>query len=161
PQRLTPQPTRLALARNTAPSDRQAADFIEDVTNTKHARERFEASSFVRTLWPPELVAPSLPYFDIEATINRVMTDGPDPLGRIDELHHLLVQSTLRRPPLWALGSDDAQQEAADVVDDPTGMVDYIHGIRALVARQYPAAVESFALAEKSGLRIPTLRPLL
>ncbi|HEX7793317.1 MAG TPA: hypothetical protein VF456_03155 [Vicinamibacterales bacterium] len=161
PQRLTPQPTRLALASKTTPADREAADFIERVTNTKSARERFEASSFVRTLWPRELMTPSLPYFDIEATINRVMRDGPDPLGHIDELHHLLTQSTVRRPPLWALGSDDAQQEAADVADDPTGMTDYIHGIRALVARQYPAAVESFALAEKSGLRIPTLRPLL
>jgi len=112
-------------------------------------------------LWPAELIAQSLPYFDIQATINRVMRDGPDPLGHIDELHRLLTQSSLRRPPLWALGSDDAQQEAADVVEDPTGMADYIHGIRALVARQYPAAVEAFALAEKSGLQLPTLRPLL
>jgi predicted membrane-bound spermidine synthase len=161
PQRLTPQPTRLALASKTTPADRDAADFVERVTNTRNARERFEASSFVRTLWPRELLASSLPYFDIEATINRVMRDGPDPLGHIDELHQLLTQSTVRRPPLWALGSDDAQQEAADVADDSTGMVDYIHGVRALVARQYPLAVESFALAEKSGLRMSTLRPLL
>ena len=161
PQRLRPQPTRLALVSRATGTDREAADFIERVTNARNAQERFKASSFVRTLWPAELIAQSLPYFDIQATINRVMRDGPDPLGHIDELHRLLTQSSLRRPPLWALGSDDAQQEAADVVEDPTGMADYIHGIRALVARQYPAAVEAFALAEKSGLQLPTLRPLL
>src|SRR5262249_39970741 len=107
------------------------------------------------------LIAQSLPYFDVQASINRVMRDGPDPLGHIDELHRLLTQSSLRRAPLWALGSDDAQQAAADVGEDPTGMVDYVHGIRALVARQYPAAVESFALAQQRGVRLPTLRPLL
>src|SRR5262249_52246875 len=161
PQRLRPQPARLALVTHATAADRDAADFIEHVTNARNARERFEASPFVRRLWPPALIAQSLPYFEIQAAINRVMRDGPDPLGHIDELHRLLTQSSLRRAPLWALGSDDAQQEAADAAEDPTGMVDYIHGIRALVARQYPAAVESFALAEKSGLRLPTVRPLL
>jgi Flp pilus assembly protein TadD len=46
-------------------------------------------------------------------------------------------------------------------VTDTSGQVDYVIGIRALVARNYRAAAQAFAQAERRGFQDPTLRPLL
>jgi hypothetical protein len=39
-------------------------------------------------------------------------------------------------------------------------MVQYVLGLRALVARSYPAAAALLADSEERGLRLPTIRPL-
>ena len=161
PDRLRPRPTRLALTRTPTAFEREAGDFVARITDTSAARRRFAQSAFIHRLWPESLVADTLPYFDTQAVINRVMWEGPSPLGRIEEIHQLLTHTTLRRAPLWALGSDDAQQAAVESAHDDNGEARYALGIRALVARQYQVAAESFAGAEQRGVRLPTVRPLM
>jgi hypothetical protein len=161
PQQLQPRPTRLSITSGPGLSDYSAAELVGRVTNVDRARSSFIRSPLVHRLWPAELIAETLPYFHVQSAINRIMRDGPDPLAHIEEVDDLLTHTTLRRAPLWALGSDDAQQEAVEDTTDPSGAVQYILGIRALVARQYVVAAQSFATAETRGFRANTLRPLL
>jgi hypothetical protein len=161
PQQLQPRPTRLSIMSGPGLNDYSAAELVGWVTNVDRAKSGFIRSPLVHRLWPAELVAETLPYFRVQSAINRIMRDGPDPLAHIEEVDDLLTQTTLRRAPLWALGSDDAQQEAVEDTTDPSGAVQYILGIRALVARQYVVAAQSFARAEARGFRANTLRPLL
>ena len=93
--------------------------------------------------------------------INRVLADGPNPLRTIEDLHFVLTRTSLRRLPLWMLGSDDVQQQIADTAEEPGGSAQYVIGIRALVARNYAAAVDYFSTAERRGLRDRTTRPLV
>jgi hypothetical protein len=59
------------------------------------------------------------------------------------------------------LGSDDVQQAIAESGNDGSGSVEYVFGVRALVARNYPAAAMSFEESARRGLRNRTLHPLL
>jgi hypothetical protein len=161
PQRLQPRPGRLSMTSGPSVNDSNAAEFVARVTNVDRARSSFIRSPLVRRLWPADLIAETLPYFHVQSAINRIMSDGPDPVAHIEEVDDLLTHTTLRRAPLWALGSDDAQQEAVEDTTDPSGDVQYILGIRALVARQYVLAAQSFATAESHGFRASALRPLL
>jgi hypothetical protein len=52
-------------------------------------------------------------------------------------------------------------QRLANSGNDGTGMVEYMLGVRALVAGNYPAAVAYLAEWERRGLRAATIRPLL
>jgi hypothetical protein len=89
------------------------------------------------------------------------MAEPANPLRYVEELHALLTKTTLRRLPLWELGSSDVIQRLADTGDDGTGMVEYMLGARALVARNYPAAARYLAESERRGLQAATTRPLL
>jgi predicted membrane-bound spermidine synthase len=142
------------------PADRTAFSRFLAVIDTDRARRAFEASPFVHKHWPAALVAGTLPEFDHQRLINRVMLDSADPLGQIDELDTLLTTTMLRRLPLWMLGSNDVLQSIADSGNDGTGLVEYQTGIRALAIRNYQAAANNFAAAGKRGLSAPTLVPL-
>jgi predicted membrane-bound spermidine synthase len=161
PKRLRPAATRLSLLSTPPDAERHVAQSLAAVVDTDHARLAFQRSALIHRLWPETLARETIPFFDIQRIINHIMREGPRPLASIEEIHQLLTKTTLRRVPLWELGSDDAQQEVAETGNDGSGMVEYVVGIRALVARQYPAAARSFADAERRGLRLPTLRPLL
>ena len=118
-------------------------------------------SSFVRRLLPDTLVDATLPFFEQQRTVNRILLDGASPLRYIDELHSLLTNTSLQKLPLWALGSDDTQQQILDARDDGSYLAAYVRGVREMAARNYPAAAEDFAQAELRGLRTATSRPLL
>jgi predicted membrane-bound spermidine synthase len=130
------------------------------VIDTDRARQAFQTSPFVQKHWPAGLAAATLPEFDHQRLINRVMLESADPLAQIDALDTLLTTTTLRRLPLWMLGSNDVLQSIADTGNDGTGLVEYQTGVRALAIRNYQAAANNFAAAEKRGLSAPTLRPL-
>ena len=160
PQRLRPRPARLSLADARGDLDLGLIDFLRGVVDPVRARKAFEQSEFIRRLWPEPLAQETLPFFDDQRIVNRVMSEGARPLRDIEELHSLLTTTSLRRLPLWELGSDDVQQEIANTGDDGSGMVQYVLGVRSLVARSYPAAAAFFAEAEQRGLRLATTRPL-
>jgi hypothetical protein len=92
--------------------------------------------------------------------VNDVIREGANPLANIDGIHWLLTQTTLRRAPLWLLGSDDPQQEAIEATQDRSPEAQYALGIRALVARQYAPAASFFAEADRQGLTAPAVRAL-
>ena len=131
------------------------------VIDPVRAREAFKQSGFVRGLWPASLIDETLPFFNQQRTVNRLLLDGASPLRYIEELDALITSTSLQKPTLWALGSDDVQQEIAGSKDDGSYMVPYARGARALAARDFPAAAEWFADAEQRGLRPATVRPLL
>jgi hypothetical protein len=160
PQRLLPAATKSLLPDSTRPFDRSLALF-RAVVDTERARHAFAGSPFIRRLWPETLAGSTLPFFDQQRIINRLMAEGAHPLRHIEELHALLTQTPLRRLPLWGLGSNDVVQRIANAGDDGTGQVEYMLGVRALVARNYRAAAEYFAAAERRGLRAATTRPLM
>jgi predicted membrane-bound spermidine synthase len=161
PHRLRPRPAKLSL--EVAPDNVEAnlTGFLSGVVDPLRARDAFARSAFIRRLWPRQLVIETLPFFDDQRMINRVMSEGANPLGHIKELHALLTETSLRRLPLWELGSDDVQQEIVAAGDDGSGMVAYVLGVRTLVARNYRAAAGYFAESERRGLRLTTSRPLL
>jgi len=161
PQRLRPLPARLSL--KGPPDEGSAADidFIRQVVDPVRARDGFKDSELVRRLWPAPLIRETLPFFEQQRAVNRLLLDGASPLRYIEELHALLTETSLRTPALWALGSDDVQQAIAKENDDGSYMVPYTLGVRALAARDFPAAAEWFAQAEGRGLQPATARPLL
>lgn len=160
PKRLDPAPARLSVTHTTSESDTGADKFIERVVDPSRARDLFQRSPYIRQLWPSAVIEETLPFFDIQRTINRILVEGADPLRHIEELHWLLTATSLRRVPLWALGSDDIQQEIVDRSGDRTGTHAYILGIRTLVARQYATAAEYFSVAEAAGGPNPQSRAL-
>ena len=148
------------LQQKSADLDRRLPQAFGELVDAARAREAFERSPFIRRIWPDASAAEMAPFFDDQRVINRVMLEGANPLRHIDELHSLLVRTTLRRLPLWALGSNDTLQQIADTGNDGTGMVEYQLGKRLLVARNYAAAARYFAESARRGLREPAVRPL-
>jgi hypothetical protein len=135
-------------------------EFVTRMVDPARSRLAFERSGLIHRLWPEDLAQQTLQFFDIQLMINRLMFEGARPLARIEDLHRLLTETTLREAPLWMLGSDDAQQEAAISGNDGSGMVEYVLGVRELVARHYSTAAQSFTEAERLRLQLPTVRPL-
>jgi hypothetical protein len=157
PQRLLP--SRRRVLRRTG-TDNHTLDWFRDVIRDDGARQRFATSPFIAALWPESLKRDTLPFFREQGLINRVMSEGPHPVRDIDDLHRLLTTSTLRRLPLWMLGSHDVLQRIAELHYDGSGMVEYQTALRALAIRNYAAAASHFAAAERRGLRAPAVGPL-
>jgi hypothetical protein len=88
------------------------------------------------------------------------MLQSADPLAHIEELDTLLTQHSLRRLPLWLMGSNDVLQGIADTRNDRTGLVEYQFGLRALAIRNYAAAARYLETAERLGLRSRLTLPL-
>ena len=160
PQRLLPAFGRQVRADSSSHLDR-ARRLFRSVLDTDRARRAFETSPLIRRLWPEALASRTLPFFDQQRIINRLMAEAANPLRHIDELHALLTETDLRRLPLWELGSNDVIQRIAGDGDDGTGGAEYMLGVRALVARNNRAAAAYFAAAERRGLRTTSTRPLL
>jgi len=141
--------------------DPEVRALVDEITDPDRARASFERSESIRRLWPPALAGKTLPFFGTQRILNRLMREGANPLRDINDIHALLTGTSLRRLPLWALGSDDVLQEIAETGNDGSGLVEYQIGIRALVARSYKTAADMFSESERRGLRVTTLRPLL
>jgi hypothetical protein len=161
PQRLLPKPSRLSMELLSSDVSRTEFEFVGTVIDPVRARRAFERSSFVEHLWPEQLAAETIPFFQYQRIINRILMEGANPLRYIEDLHALLTRTSLRQLPLWALGSDELQGKIAETGDDGTYMVPYVRGVHALAARNYIIAAEFFADAEQRGLRPASSRPLL
>jgi hypothetical protein len=130
------------------------------VIDPVRARQSFAGSAIVRRLWPDTLIAQTLPAFDYERIVNRVMWEGGRPLRQIEDLHFLLTRTPLRTLPLWVLGSDEVKQRIAETSADRTGVVEYAHALRAFTGRDYAGAAAYFGRSEQAGLQAPTTRAL-
>lgn len=158
---LTDDYPRRLVARSASPafpiSDHEAADEVElsfgAILDPHRTRKAFETSAFVRHLWPRKLAEATIPFFDQQGIINRVMLEGANPLRHIGAFHDVLTQTELRRLPLWMLGSNDVLQRAAGGVNDGSGTIEFLLGQRLLVARDYLAAADFFEKAEQRGFQ--------
>ena len=160
PQRLIPVSGRPSLSDPGYGVDPAVTELYQQVLDPARARAQFASSPFIRALWPGRIVEASLPYFDHQAILNRVMWDGGRPLQQIESLHRLLTETPLRTLPLWILGSDDVKERIARTHEDGTGAVEYARGVSALASRDYPGAAALFAASEQRGFRADPLRPL-
>jgi hypothetical protein len=79
--------------------------------DTDGARARFQASPFVRRLWPPEWVARSLPAFATQTLVNRValLTESILPVLTLADQEAALATGG-EVLALWSLGSSVEQQ---------------------------------------------------
>ena len=101
-----------ATARLARPGDGHRFRCAASSTRLR-AREAFKRSPFVRGLWPASLIDETLPFFEQQRAVNRLLLDGASPLRHIEELDALITGTSLQKLTLWALGSDDVQQGIA------------------------------------------------
>jgi predicted membrane-bound spermidine synthase len=119
------------------------------------ARQRFAASPFIRRLWPAPLREATLPFFAIQAELNRFTLLKIKGVGReLPHVHRALTQTRLQTLPLWLMGSDaDAQRavQAAFAKDSSHPGLRYQFAARALAARDYLRAAELFGAERARG----------
>ena len=161
PQRLRPDPARPSLSDPRFRDSAEVAALYQRVIEPGRARRAFATSAFVRRLFPAELITATLPYFEVQRMINRVLWEGGQPLRLIDDLDTALTQTSLQTLPLWMLGSDDVKEQIAESSPDGGPAIEYALGLRALAAREYLDAASKIAAADRDGLRGVTIRPLL
>jgi spermidine synthase len=157
PRRVFPSSPNSLFADSKDPA---AANAFVAALDSNRARLTFERSSFIRRFWPESLIKQTLTFFDQRGLIDGVMVARSNPLRYIAQLDELLTNTTLRRLPLWILGSNDVLQQVADTGNDGSGMVEYELGVRLLTARSYAAAANYLAAAERLGLAAARVHPL-
>ena len=161
PQRLRPAADRPSLSDPRYPRDLAVVAAYQRVMDPVRARADFARSPLIRRLWPADLVAATLPRFDEQGMINRVLWEGGKPLRLVSELHAVLTRTSLRTLPLWMLGTDAVKQRIAAEGNDGTGTVEYLRGAQLLADRDYEGAASYFGLAARRGLRAPIVRPMI
>jgi spermidine synthase len=161
PHRLVPVASRPSLSAPSYAIDRAASERFQRVMDPVRGRDAFLSSSFVRGLWPPDMIEKSAPFFAWQRLINRNFWEGGKPLMQIEDLHAVLTQTTLRTLPLWILGSDDVKEEIAEQSKTKNAETEYARGLRALAGRDYNGAAAAFLQTEQQGLRAPTIRAML
>jgi predicted membrane-bound spermidine synthase len=161
PERLRPVADRPSLSDPRYPADATVVAQYQRVIDPKRAREAFAQSPLVTQLFPAEMRSATLPWFDVQAAINRVLWEGGRPLRLVDNLDATLTRTPLRTLPLWMLDVDAVKLRIAASGNDGTGTVEYMRGARLLASRDYESAASYFGLAERRGLHTPTIRPLI
>lgn len=98
PQRIL---TDSALGQGTSKLYRTLRD-------TKKAEERFLSSQLIQRMWPPSLIARTVPYFDQQRMVNEQLHGGGgSPLAkRPGDLDVLVNQTKLTAPILWFMGTN-------------------------------------------------------
>jgi spermidine synthase len=161
PQRLRPVAGRPSLSDPGYGSDPAVMDLYRTTLDVGRAQRAFEASTYVRSLWPPEFVSRTRPYFAIQALLNTLYWEGARPLARIADLDRVLSTTTLRTLPLWMLGSDEVKQQIAETAAPRgDGTSEYAHALRALSGRDFDSAARLFDAARRRGLNAPTVTAL-
>jgi hypothetical protein len=160
PHRLQPIAGRPSLSDPGFGVDPDVTRLYQDVVDPARARRAFVRSTFIRGLLPERVIDGTLPYFEHQGILNRVLWEGGRPLRQIEPLHRLLTETPLRTLPLWMLGSDYVKERIARMRDDGTGAAFYARGLSALASRDYPGAASAFEAAERRGLRGEAILPL-
>jgi len=160
PQRLAPVSGRPSLSDPGYGIDPAVTALYQEALSPARARLAFANSDFIRRLLPERIIEASLPFFDLQTILNRVLFEGGQPLRQIDDLHRLLTQTPLRALPLWILGSDEFRERIAARQDDDGGTVQYVRGLTALARRDYIGAAAAFADSERRGLKSDAILPL-
>jgi spermidine synthase len=129
--------------------DADAFRFYFDLTDAAQARSRFEASAYVRSLWPELAFAETLGRFQERALYDRFFLGAYGrPRAAFADLRESLVATDSRWLPLVLVGSHPGEQDAVDraVARGQAGpAVDYLLGVRALAHREYAQADALFA----------------
>jgi len=131
---------------------------------TSGARARFQASPFIRRLWPPEWLARSLPAFETQALVSRaaLFTEGILPEMTPADQEAALASAT-EVLALWSLGSSVEQQslyaEAGTGGFTGPELLEQ-QGLLALARHRYAEAESLLAGAERQLPQASRLRRL-
>ena len=116
-------------------------------------RQRFEASPWIRDLWPEALRLRTAEYFAPQATFDELATWGR--LDPVESLHDALTGTSLRTLPLLLMGTEpDMQRIALPLYEagQRDAELELEVGARAMSERDYERAAVHFA-AVSSGPR--------
>jgi spermidine synthase len=160
PQRLRPVPGRPSLSDPNYRTDPAVLALYRRAIDPDRARGAFAESAFIRRVWSKALIDATLPSFEQQKILNRVMLEGAHPLRQIEDLHATLTTTALRTLPLWLLGSDAVQQAIAAGASERTAETEYAQGIGALAARDYRRAAAHLGESERRGMPGGTVRAL-
>ncbi len=160
PQRLRPVLSRPSLSDPRYRSDPAVMALFEQAIDPARAERAFAESPFIRRLWPAALRERTLPWFEVQRRVNRVLWEGSAPLRQIEDLHAVLTGTTLQTLPLWMLGSDAVKQRIAEESGGHSAETEYARGIGAFAKRDYLGAAAHLGESERLGLRGVTIRPL-
>jgi predicted membrane-bound spermidine synthase len=161
-------PRRIWMSSHAAASrepqylfDKGGEAYLAEILNPARTRRAFESSRFIEHLWPEAVRREAVPFFEVQQIINRVLDEGANVLGQIEDVHLLLTMTSLERLPYWllGLGNHPILRHVDTMPNDGSGQVEYVRGLRALVARDFGAAATHLAEAYQRGLR--GTRPLL
>jgi predicted membrane-bound spermidine synthase len=114
------------------------------------SRERFAASAFARELLPDGLRERSLPYFEVQALMNRLTGPKAAPTAlraQVETIDWLLTETDLTTPVLWLLGitADNFRIIDAKIASgEPEEPFLAQLAVRDLAERRYASAAERF-----------------
>jgi predicted membrane-bound spermidine synthase len=119
-------------------------------------RARFEASPFIRSLWPAGLRQRSLEFFELQATLNGVLLTPYRSSGMpgLLALDRLLTRWTVKTPVLWMMGTNPVEVRAAErayAAGVRSSEVEGYRCARALSERDYPSAEQCLGRLAASG----------
>ncbi len=157
PRRLSP--------RSAGPEDYR---FYLSFMDAGLARERFAASAFIRSRWPPRIRELTLAAFKEQDIFNRsrIGTYGLLPGDTFPLLHRALTQTSSSLLPLLIAGSEPREQAIADRAarrGRSGPLLDYLLGLGALARRDYKTAETMFsrvAMAEPGFRDLARFRAL-
>jgi predicted membrane-bound spermidine synthase len=110
-------------------------------------RQRFESSTFIRDIWPPELRHRTAEYFAPQAVFDDLCVWRR--YNPIQALHGVLTLSSLRTLPLLLMGTEPAVQRIAMSLYDGglrDADLEFEIGVRAMSERDYEGAAQHLAL---------------
>jgi len=130
--------------------------------DTDAARERFVQSQLIRELWPEPLIQRTIPYFDYQRIIDDLIDVSGHPLTRdMNDLHHILTETSITGPALWHMGSTaDVQASLAGLSTEERALPlwQYQIGAGLFAERRYLEAEEPLRRAEDNQVLFATAR---
>lgn len=144
-----------------APGSREDRDALMwQWRDTRKARERFVASSFIATLFPPEIKARGARNYENQRLVNDLLFPEKTPVRQTQVLHQVLTGTRLQMPVLMLLNSDpDVQRELAKAPEAVRAKPEWrVHRLAGLLAdRNYSSALELMKDMPKEQLPYPDL----
>jgi hypothetical protein len=131
------------LGHHLDPPGRDRFDTFAEWMDPRASRERFAASAWIARLWPAELRAHTLPYFEAQAVLDAAALAAyraPMPMGvRVRYANQIQNETDVRTPVLWLFG---ITQKHLDLLDRAGGdpATDFARAIQALADRRYDDA---------------------
>jgi predicted membrane-bound spermidine synthase len=128
------------------PSDENGDPTYRTWMSPRDLRTRFEASAFIRDLWPPELRRRTLSSFAPQVLFDDLCVWGH--FNPLESLRGVLTLSSLRTLPLLLMGTEPAVQKIAVPIYEAGARdadLEFEMGARAMSERDYAGAAEHLA----------------
>jgi predicted membrane-bound spermidine synthase len=122
------------------------------------SRQRFAASRWIASVWPPDFRQKTLAAFPFHEKVDRYFLDvtASRTATNYAAVEYVLTRSNSTALPVILMGSDQRQQDiVASLREKPPGAL-WVEGVRALSERRYADAVKLFESASRA---LPSHQP--